>query len=308
MLTMRPGFLTFVDARGSGLRHFPADSHLTDWLESQNIEFDVITDEDLDREGLDLLRNYRVVLTGTHPEYHTARMLDSIGSYVDGGGRLVYLGGNGFYWRIATSAEVPGAIEVRRGEGGIRAWAAEPGEYYHQFDGGYGGLWRRNGRPPQALVGIGFSGQGLFEGSYYRRSPESFESRWSWLFAGINDDIFGDHGLSGGGAAGFELDRLDLQLGSPSDAVVLARSEGHGDSFVLVPEEHLTHVTTVTGEPARRLIRGEIVYFEKPGGGGVLAVGSITFCGSLSTNGYVNDVSRFLFNAIKRLSVSDEVS
>jgi N,N-dimethylformamidase len=56
------------------------------------------------------------------------------------------------------------------------------------------------------------------------------------------------------------------------------------------------------------LIRGEIVYFEKPGGGGVLAVGSITFCGSLSTNGYVNDVSRFLFNAIKRLSVSDEVS
>jgi N,N-dimethylformamidase len=308
MLTMRPGFLTFVDARGSGLRHFPADSHLTDWLESQNIEFDVITDEDLDREGLDLLRNYRVVLTGTHPEYHTARMLDSIGSYVDGGGRLVYLGGNGFYWRIATSAEVPGAIEVRRGEGGIRAWAAEPGEYYHQFDGGYGGLWRRNGRPPQALVGIGFSGQGLFEGSYYRRSPESFESRWSWLFAGINDDIFGDHGLSGGGAAGFELDRLDLQLGSPSEAVVLARSEGHGDSFVLVPEEHLTHVTTVTGEPSRKLIRGEIVYFEKPGGGGVLAAGSITFCGSLSTNGYVNDVSRFLFNAIARLSASDKGS
>ena len=41
ILTMRPGFLTFDDARGSGLRHFPADSHLTDWLEEKGIAFDV---------------------------------------------------------------------------------------------------------------------------------------------------------------------------------------------------------------------------------------------------------------------------
>jgi hypothetical protein len=39
------------------------------------------------------------------------------------------------------------------------------GEYYHA-DGAYGGLWRRNGRPPQKLCGVGFSAQGLFEGSY----------------------------------------------------------------------------------------------------------------------------------------------
>ena len=36
---------------------------------------------------------------------------------------------NGFYWRIATSAAIPNVVEVRRAEGGIRAWAAEPGEY-----------------------------------------------------------------------------------------------------------------------------------------------------------------------------------
>ena len=85
--------------------------------------------------------------------------------YVDSGGRLAYLGGNGFYWRIATSAEIPDVVEVHRAEGGIRAWAAEPGEYFQALDGGYGGLWRRNGRPPQILCGVGFSAQGLFEGS-----------------------------------------------------------------------------------------------------------------------------------------------
>ena len=53
---------------------------------------------------------------------------------------------------------LPGMMELRRSEGGIRAWAAEPGEYWHQTDGAYGGLWRRNRRPPQMLAGVGFSG------------------------------------------------------------------------------------------------------------------------------------------------------
>ena len=78
-LTVRPGFLTFNDARGSGLRHFPADSHLTDWMEGTGFAFDVITDHDLDREGEALLAPYAVVVTGTHPEYHTPRTLDALG-------------------------------------------------------------------------------------------------------------------------------------------------------------------------------------------------------------------------------------
>ena len=89
------------------------------------------------------------------------------------GGKLAYLGGNGFYWRIARTQGMPHVIELRRAEGGIRAWAAEPGEYYHALDGEFGGLWRRNRRPPQMLAGVGFSGQGLFEGTHYRRLPAS---------------------------------------------------------------------------------------------------------------------------------------
>lgn len=175
MLTLRPGFLTFNDARGSGLRYFSADSHLTDWLEVTGQAFDVITDHDLPREGVDLLRGYKCVLTGSHPEYHTVQTLDALAAYVGSGGRLCYLGGNGFYWRIAISDAIPDVLEVRRAEGGIRAWDAAPGEAYHQLDGACGGLWRRLGRSPQALAGVGFSSQGLFEGSHYRRLPASYD-------------------------------------------------------------------------------------------------------------------------------------
>ena len=52
-----------------------------------------------------------------------------------------------------------------------------------------------------------------------------------------------------GAAAGFELDRADMMLGTPRHALVIASSEGHGGSFVLVPEELLTHLVTLPGEP-----------------------------------------------------------
>ncbi|MCG8694408.1 MAG: hypothetical protein MI806_24640, partial [Minwuiales bacterium] len=121
-----------------------------------------------------------------------------------------------------------------------------------------------------------------------------------WIFEGIEEDIIGDFGLSGGGAAGFELDRADPRLGSPDDITILASSENHGDTFVLVPEEQLTHLTNWPGEPAESLLRADLVYFEVPGGGAVFSTGSITFCGSLPHNDFDNNISRMLENVLRR--------
>ena len=304
ILTMRPGYLTFNDAAGSGLRHYPADTHLLAWLDAMDIAFDIVTDEDLDEDGVALLRPYKAVLTGSHPEYHTPRTLDALAAYTKGGGRMAYLGGNGFYWRVARDKAMPAAIELRRAEGGIRTWAAEPGEYYHQLDGAYGGLWRRNRRPPQMLAGVGFSGQGLFEGTHYRLLPTARDPRFAWMFHGIESDIIGDYGLSGGGAAGFELDRADTALGTPDGTAILARSEDPPASFFTVPEEVLAGRRTVSGERLEDLMRAEIVYFETEGGGAVFSVGSITFCGSLWRNGFEGPVSRLLENVVRRFGAA----
>jgi N,N-dimethylformamidase len=307
VLTMRPGFLTFDDARGSGLRHYPADTHLLAWLEAKGIAFDIVTDEDLDDEGAALLAPYRAALTGTHPEYHTPGSLDALQGYVDGGGRLVCLGGNGFYWRIARRPDLPHVIELRRAEGGIRAWAAEPGEYYHALDGGYGGLWRRNRRAPQMLTGVGFCGQGKFESGFFRRLPASHDPAFAWMFEGVEGDIIGDYGLSGGGAAGFELDRTDRALGTPANAVVLARAEDVPASFVTVFEELLSHLSSISGDAPGEVMRGEIAYFDTPAGGSVFAAGSITFCGSLwrsaaGGGAFDGPVSRLLENVVRRFA------
>jgi N,N-dimethylformamidase len=67
-----------------------------------------------------------------------------------------------------------------------------------------------------------------------------------------------------------------------------------------VPEELLTHLVTLPGEPPHRLIRSDVVFFETPAGGAVFSVGSITFCGSLSHNDYDNNISRMVNNVLTR--------
>ena len=206
---------------------FNADTHIIDWLEATDTAYDVLTDEDLHREGVELLSRYRAVMTGAHPEYFSTRMRDAVEAYLQEGGRLLYMGGNGFYWRIAFRGDDTTVLEVRRAETGTRAWTAEPGENFHSFTGEYGGLWLRIGRPPQALVGVGYIAQGFDAATYFERRPGSFDPRAAWIFDGVGaDEKIGNFGLIYGGAAGSEIDCHDLRLGSPPHALVLASSSG----------------------------------------------------------------------------------
>jgi N,N-dimethylformamidase len=277
---------------------FTADTNITAWLEAVDEPFDVVTDEDLHREGLELLRDYRVVITGTHPEYYSTQMLDGLTDWLATGGRLMYMGGNGFYWRIAHHPENPAIIEVRRAEDGTRTWIAEPGEYYHSFTGEYGGLWRRLGRPPNQLVGVGFAAQGFDGGTHYRVQPGALDDRAAFIFEGVDAEFIGAHGTQAGGAAGEEVDRFDIALGSPAHALVLASSEDHKPGMLKTKEEfHVTEAPTIDPD-----VRADLTFFETAAGGAVFSTGSISFAGALSTNGYDNDIATLLSNVLTRFN------
>jgi N,N-dimethylformamidase len=239
------------------------------------------------------------VLTGTHPEYYSAAMLQALQDYTARGGRLMYMGGNGFYWRVAYHPTLPGVMEVRRAEDGTRAWVARPGEFFHSFTGEYGGLWRRNARAPQRLFGVGFISQGFDKCSYYRRTPAAANSRVSWMFEGVEGELIGDFGVLQDGAAGLEIDAADPRLGTPAHALVVARSENHSNTYELVAEEVLVPhgATDAVINPD---IHSDITFFETPNGGAVFSVGSIAYAGSLGWNGFQNNLFRLTTNVLKR--------
>lgn len=299
ILTMRPKYQSWLGGKGSSLWQMNADTHIIDWLEEQGFSYDCITDEDVHYEGYAALAPYRVFMTSTHHEYWSREMWDALAAFKTAGGRLMYMGANAWYWRIAYHRTKPGVMEVRRAEDGIRAWVAEPGEYYHSFTGEYGGLWRRQGRPPQMVAGTGFTAQGFDVSSYYRRTPESHDPRARFIFEGVDDEIIGDFGLIGGGAAGLELDRADPALGTPPNALVLASSEGHSPVYMVVCEEILINAPGMCGGE-HPLVRADMVFYETPAGGGVFSTSSIAWAGSLSHDNYDNNVSRITANVLRR--------
>ena len=288
VMNMKPG-----DNRPWGL---PADLNIVAWLTHMGQEFDVITDEELHREGTELLRPYRCVMTGSHPEYHSTAMLDGIAAYLEQGGRLMYLGGNGFYWRIAFRDDKPGVIEVRRAEDGTRAWMSPVGEYYQSFNGEYGGLWRRNGRPPNQLVGIGFAAQGFERSGHYERQAGASDPRAAFAFVGVGDGPIGDFGSIGGGAAGEEIDRWDTRDGTPIHALVLARAADFGGDMLRTKEDFLSTMPQFD-DPN---VRADMVFFECPHGGAVFSTGSIAWVSSLAHEGYANNVAQITGNVLQR--------
>ena len=281
------------------LWNFNVDMYILAWLTARGTAFDVITDEDLHDEGVELLRPYRAVITGSHPEYTSLPMMEALLAYRDGGGRLMYLGGNGFYWRISFHTSIPGVIEARRTEGS-RSWDVEPGERHHSFDGVLGGLWRYQRHPPHALVGVGMNSEGFDMCSYYRRRPDSFDHRAAFIFEGVGaDEKIGDFGVCSGGAAGYETDRFDHRLGTPANALLLASSEGLSRLYELVVEE-LPFTTPTISADESGMVRADMVFFECPNGGAVFSVGSIAWAGSLPHHGYHNNVARITGNVLER--------
>lgn len=282
---------------------FGADLYITDFLEQRGESYDTFTDHDLHEQGVSLLVRYPVVLTGTHPEYWSGEMLAALREYLSAGGRLIYLGGNGFYWVTSIDPRRPFMAEIRRGVNGTRAWTSRPGELRHQTTGVQGGLWRYRDRSPNKLVGVGFSAQSDSHdvAPGYQRTPASFDQQYHWIFAGVSDaKIIGDYGLSLGGAAGYEIDRHDPWLGSPDQSVVLMTSQGlHPDSYLQCIEDNEVTIPEVTGSTSD-LVRADVVYLPLAGGGAVFSVGSCSWCGSLSHNGYQNDIYRITDNVLTR--------
>ena len=276
----------------------PADLSLIWWLEHSGLDYEILTDHDLHAEGIDALRPYRAVINCTHPEYYSEKMLDATEDYLCEGGRLIYAGGNGYYWVSGLREGEPHCMEVRKLDAGSRAWQADPGEGYLACTGERSGLWRSRGRAPQKIVGVGFTAEGMDESQPFERMPDSFHRRVAWMFDGIGpQEKIGDFGLGLGGAAGIEIDRYDLALGTPPHALLLAASHGHSDNYPLVSEE-VTYAFPGRGGTQDPQVRADITYFTTAYDGACLSIGSIAWSQALPCRDGDNNVGRFMRNVL----------
>jgi N,N-dimethylformamidase len=279
-LNMRPGHV-----RREG---YTSDLDLVAFLDRLGIEYDVVTDEDVHAGGRELLDAYPVVLTGTHPEYMSARMFDAVSGWVSDGGRLMYLGGNGFSMNVAFSAGRPWIMENRRAELWERDEETQRSEVRNATDGLRGGYLAASGRESARLTGVESATMG-FDHSYpyvlgeNARAPEA-----AFIFAGLpagEGAIIGDYGALGGGVVGQEWDNSAGHEFGP-EHLVLASSRDH------------TLVPPMFGA-VRPDYHADLVYYRR-GAGAAFSVSSMAWCGALSHRDYDNQIARITQNVLSR--------
>jgi N,N-dimethylformamidase len=284
-LQMKPGAMTY---------NLAADLHIVAFLEHHGIAYDVITDELVDEEGADLLAQYDVIVSSTHPEYVTTTIVDAITEYTAHGGRFMYIGGNGYFWSVGRHPTLPGVMESRN--------FFDIADRY-LTNGKRGGLLVETGRHTGPVFGNEMSGM-IFNGSSpYRKLEDADDPRASWIFQGTSEgEVFGDYGIDRvhGGAAGFEIDKFNPNNGVPRHALHLATPEKLRERVEDVETSMLPLTVSYHPSPADVHAKADIVFFETPQGGAMFSTGSITWMSSTLENNYDNDVARITLNVIRR--------
>jgi hypothetical protein len=279
-------------ARVSFLRPNPvaspeASMHLTrgelwplGWLEREGLRPDVYTDIDF-HNGIDLTP-YRCVILTTHPEYWSVHMYDNLVAYLNGGGSVLYLAGNGLF----ETGEYDGGQQVMVFRNGIEDGPREDA------------LFRvlSPARPELAVLGVATERCGVAGSPFEVLRGDHF------CFAGTglaNGDTFGDAGLNtgptsfgNGKASAWEVDTAD----GPGALRIPGIREGNSCAMVdrSVPAATLPPGLVVV---ARGQFDGvgrgaDMTYYDHPAGGFVFSAGSITFCGSLVIDPVIQTIIR----------------
>jgi N,N-dimethylformamidase len=295
---------------------------LENYLQSRHgfsVTYDVMGDEDVHAIGSNVsergdngLLRYRVVVTGAHPEYWTDEMRIAVDDYVQRGGRLMYLSGNGQYWVTSVNSSRPHILEVRKRVNltNQSQVVALPGEYHHSTTGELGGLWRDVGYAPQELFGVGYAA-GDAEGwgtpdsptPFFRLNP-AIPANASFIVEGVvtTDFLGAGYGVFGQSALSDEVDRYDTRLGSRPDTTVVATGQWPGPNSLTknpLPEDRRDFGTCHTDvECAKSLLRADVVYFRK-GAGEVFAAGSRLWTAALMDTHAPNDFSTITANVLK---------
>jgi hypothetical protein len=167
------------------------DARLVGWLENEGYDVDFCTDMDLHREGADLLRPYRLLVSAGHDEYWSVAMRDAVEGWVAGGGNAAFFSGNTCWWRVVFSEETT-FVRVE--------------------------TWAESGRPENSMIGVSFRNGGERDRDDHP-VPVGYrvQDAGHWVYAGTglrDGDVFGaEENLIGYECDGALFDRADLEAG-----------------------------------------------------------------------------------------------
>lgn len=265
-----------------------ADRFSLIWLEEQGYEFDVISDLDLHRDP-GVLRDYKVLMVVGHNEYWSLPMYKGTDAFLRRGGNLVVLSGNAVFWRVSFNPAGT-VMECRKADAaGARVPAARRGEAWHSDDGARGGMLRECGYPGVDLIALdclGFNSPGVAAqfGPYLVEDPGHFLFNRPENLGLKRGDAIGTGGDGVRLANAHEFDirpstfsRLQEEPNVPGGVVppdpagltLLANGQVYWKKGGSAFDYFFRKISPKVDQG------GEMIYWERPGGGRVFNAGTI---------------------------------
>lgn len=246
-----------------GSEHLVAGEwRLLGWMEREGFDYDFYAENQFDDGTLDL-ENYSVLVLSTHPEYWTINMYEKLKLWVNNGGRLLYLGGNGINCSVELHGDAMTVFDMdlsewlpRRSYSGDGALIPSRFGLRHEVESN--------------LLGVVMSFAGMGSGAPYEVIDPDHP-----IFAGTGlkqGDLFGFETLAircPGGASGHETDKMDKS--SPANTVLLARGTNGPDAGA------------------------DLVTYTNTSGGRVISVGSINWGAGLPIDSTLSRITRNMF-------------
>jgi len=229
-----------------------AEWRLLGWLEREGFAYDYYAESQL-HNGVLNLDAYRVLIISTHPEYWSRTMYRKVKDWVNRGGRLMYLGGNGINCEVEISAD-------------DTAMVVKNGDAREVMRRGLESRFHLSGESEASLLGIVFDDRGIMTSAPYRVVDHD---HWAIRGTGLkNGDLFGENSLHmrcPGGASGHETDKVSKS--SPSQLKVFAKG------------------TNVDEGGA------DMITYDNEAGGRVFSVGSITWPSAILVDACVSKIT-----------------
>jgi N,N-dimethylformamidase len=228
---------------------------ILNWLEDEGYNVDVYSDFDF-HLGIEEVAGYKALILGTHPEYWSLQMVDNLKSYLENGGSLLYLGGNGLFERVDFSDDGKTLILMND-------------DPKSQREASY----LRNltpARPEREVLGVAYR----FD-NYQTFAPYEVMRAGHDLFAGTglaDGDLIGEAGINGGAASGWEMDTSEAGNAPAGKIVSATGADDRGN-----PPDNLELLARGTNPG----YGADMIYYETGAGGFVFSVGSLSFGGSL---------------------------
>jgi len=246
-----------------GSEHLVAGEwRLLGWMEREGLAHDLYSENQL-HDGTLNLDDYSVVVLSTHPEYWTITMYEKLKAWVNQGGKLLYLGGNGINCSVELHDYAMTVYDMDLSDWlPHRAYTGEGALIPSRF-----GLRHET---ESTLLGVVMSFAGMGTGAPY----EVLEPEHP-IFAGTSlkkGEHFGFETLAvrcPGGASGHETDKIDAS--SPANIQLLARG--------------------INGPGAG----ADLVTYTTPTGGLVISVGSINWGAGLPIDDTLSTITRNMF-------------